>query len=383
MNYLLLAVNIVVYVLGFHAATPVANARIWPWMLHPDTPELYQFFSSMFLHANFMHIFGNMIFLWVFGNALNDKLGHVAYLSFYLAGGVLAGAGYLLLSAHAPVIGASGAISAVTGGFLVLLPKTRVTVITWLLYVLLPFDVSSLFFLGIQFVFNLWMSLGQLGPMSGGGVAYAAHSSGYVFGIGVAAALLGTGLLGRDPFDLLNLIRTWRRRSRYQRMVSQGYDPFRGRATPNRQPTRKWVPSRQPAAEAERPMDEREQALREEIANACARHDTQTAAAKYLQLIQLAEDVVLSRQNQLDVANQLMSSEQYPAAADAYERFRRHYRDYEHMGDIHLMLGLLYGRYLHQYAQAAEALQRAVDQLGDEKKIEFARKERDAARRRT
>ncbi len=382
MNYLLMAINILVYVLGYNAATPQGNMRIWAWMLHPDTPQLYQFFSSAFLHANFMHIFGNMVFLWVFGNALNDKLGNVGYLSFYLAGGVLAGVGYLLISAHAPVIGASGAISAVTGAFLVLLPRTRVTVITWLLYVLLPFDVSSLFFLGIQFVFNLWMSLGQLGPASGG-VAYAAHAAGYVYGIGAAAALLATGLLGRDPFDLPNLIRSWRRRSRYQRMVAKGYDPFRGRATPNRQPNRRWVATRQRDDQADKPIDQREQALRQEIADACARHDTRTAAAKYLQLVQLAEDVILSRQNQLDVANELMSSEQYPAAADAYERFQKHYGDYEHMGDIHLMLGLLYGRYLHQYPQAVQALEKAVEQLGDEKKVEFARKELDTARRRS
>ena len=90
------------------------------YYLHPDQPEILQFFTSVFLHGSWMHLIGNMIFLWVFGNAVNDRFGHVGYAAFYLAGGVLSGLGYVLLAGQAPVLGASGAISAVTGCYLVL-----------------------------------------------------------------------------------------------------------------------------------------------------------------------------------------------------------------------------------------------------------------------
>ncbi|HAU37433.1 MAG TPA: rhomboid family intramembrane serine protease, partial [Phycisphaerales bacterium] len=95
----------------------------------------------------------------------------------------------------------SGAISAVTGAFLVLLPRTRVTLIAFFIYYIFPFELSSIYFLAFQFVWNTFMSFGEVGG-AGGGVAYVAHSSGYVFGIAVAALLLVFHLLPRDPFDL-------------------------------------------------------------------------------------------------------------------------------------------------------------------------------------
>ncbi|HAU37435.1 MAG TPA: hypothetical protein DCX07_06915, partial [Phycisphaerales bacterium] len=99
-------------------------------------------------------------------------------------------------------------------------------------------------------------------------------------------------------------------------------------------------------------------------------------------LVQVADGAVLPRTQQLDVANQLMADQQYPAAADAYERFLRHYGGYEHLGDIHLMLGILYGRYLHQYERAAQMLERAVAELTDERKVQLARNDLAAARAR-
>ena len=223
-NYALIVTNVLVF--AFLQQTRYDLPILRAYMLHPDQPLLHQFFSSVFMHAGWHHLIGNMIFLWVFGNAVNDSFGHVGYLAFYLAGGVIAGVGYVLLSGHVPVLGASGAVSAVTGAFLVLFPRVRVTVLVWLFYVLMPWEVSSLFFLMLQFAWNLFASLQGVG----GGVAYWAHSSGYIFGIAVAAALLATRLLPRDVYDLLSLLRMWRRRQAYRRSIADGYDPFRGHA---------------------------------------------------------------------------------------------------------------------------------------------------------
>ncbi len=376
-NYGLLAVNIALYFAGYNGVTQSGLHKINHLLLQSNAPELYQFISSVFLHASFMHLAGNMMFLWVFGNAINDKFGHVGYLAFYLAGGILAGVGYILLSGHAPVLGASGAIAAVTGAYLVLLPRSRVTVLALLFYVMMPFEISSLYFLAFQVIFNFVMTAGD-----GGGVAYAAHSSGYVFGIAVAAGLLALRLLPRDTYDLLNLIKSHQRRSRYKRMVGQGYDPF-SYVNPElrRKAGNKWVDARNVAQEAPDSPAGKEMKLRSEISQALLRHDLSGAAAKYLQLVQVVDSPVLSQPQQLDVANHLMSSEQHAAAADAYERFLKHYSSYEYTADICLMLGLLYGRYLHQYDRAEECLTKAIESLDDPQKLQLATSELEAVRR--
>lgn len=379
-NYALVAVNVMVFVLGYRGD----NMAIRPWMLTPDSPRLAQFFTSVFLHADIVHLLGNMVFLWVFGNALNDRFGHLAYLAFYLAGGVLAGVGYLLLAGRAPVLGASGAIAAVTGAYLVLFPRVRVTVLV-ILYFITTWQVSSLLFVGFQVVYNLLMTMADSAG-KGGGVAYAAHSSGYVFGMLVAAGLLLLKVLPRDAMDLLSLFAQSQRRQRYRRMVSQGYDPFKGTGPgrPGAQSSGagRWVDTKTVRSDRPDTQVAREFELRRDISAACSRHDLAAAAEKYLQLVQIAEDAVLSRQNQLDVANQLMAAEQYPAAADAYERLLRHYHAHEHIADIHLMLGLLYGRYLHRYDQAERNLSRAIETLHDARKLEMARNELQAVRHR-
>ncbi len=376
-NYALVAANILIFVAGYSSGSRAAMARIWDHMLWPDRPEMTQFFTSMFLHGDFWHLSGNMVFLWVFGNALNDRFGHVAYLAFYLAGGVIAGVGYILLSGSVPVLGASGAISAVTGAYLVLLPRVRVTLLVWF-YIIYTFEVTSLLFIGFNLVLNLVLMAPTLsGYSGGGGVAYSAHVAGYLFGLGAALAMLGTRLVPRDAFDLLGILQQRHRRGKYRRMVSRGYDPFNyGRAGHRGQPQQaRWVqPTAVSTATADTPQA-RETQLRRDIAADLSRGDTPSAARKYLQLIQIADSAVLSKQNQLDVANQLMASEQYPAAADAYERFLRHYPSYEYRGDILLMVGLIYGRYLHQNDLAARYLSEAVENLHESGKLEMARQE--------
>lgn len=377
-NYALIAVNVLVYVAGYNGAT-LGPAS--PWLLQPDQPTMEQFITSMFLHGGIGHLVGNMLFLWVFGNAINDKLGQAGYLAFYLGGGLLAGVGYLLLSGHAPVLGASGAISAVTGAYLVLLPRARVTVLM-IFYFIMPLEISSLYFLLFQFIWNMLATMSEwAGPYASGGVAYAAHSAGYVYGILIAAALLAIRLLPRDPFDLLSLVSSSRRRSRYRQMVSEGYDPFKWSGAAGSDASR-WVDAAAVDQATPDSPQARELVLRREISERLGQGDQAGAAQRYLQLVQIADDAVLSRPQQLDVANYLMSSDQHAPAADAYERFLAHYGNYEHLADIHLMLGLLYGRYLRQYDRAEMMLTQAIERLRDPRKVDMARAELAAARSR-
>ncbi len=370
-NYLLVAANIVIFVLGYQGIDDGGKARIQNLMLHPDAPELFQFFTSMFLHANWMHLISNMIFLWVFGNAVNDRLGHAGYLAFYLGGGVFAAMGFLLLGANAPMLGASGAISAVTGAYLVLLPRARITVLM-MLYFITFFEVSSLYFLLFQFIQNLVMSYSQVFGTGGGGVAFVAHTAGYVYGIAIAVGLLATKLLPRDMFDLLALVRLWGKRRQFRRMATEGYGPFITR-DPAPTPTGRWVEARTVESVTPGSAQARELQLRRDIATGCAEHNLPAAARKYLELLQIADDAILPQAQQLDVANHLMFTQNHPAAADAYERFLKHYPIYQHIGDIYLMLGLLYGRYLFQPERAESCLDQAIVRLSDPRKLELAR----------
>lgn len=145
--------------------------------------------TSMFMHGGIAHIAGNMLFLWIFGDNIEDRLGHVRYALFYLLCGLIASLAHVLTTAAlatdqssmlVPSLGASGAISGVLGGYLLLHPKRRVTVILFRFLT----DVPAYVAIGIWFAFQLISGLGMLGASSQqGGVAYAAHIGGFIAGI--------------------------------------------------------------------------------------------------------------------------------------------------------------------------------------------------------
>jgi len=190
-------------------------------MLDPVRPYLWQFVSYAFLHGGFMHIFWNMYFLYLFGNNVNDKLGSVGYVCLYLAGGVFSGIGHTLVS-NTPVLGASGAVAAVTGAYMVLFPQTLITIIYWFFFIG-TIEVPALYFIAFKLII-LDNVIARYTP----GVAYDAHLFGYGFGITAIILLLASGLISSSGFDLWSMIKQWNRRRHYRDMVSSGYDPFSG-----------------------------------------------------------------------------------------------------------------------------------------------------------
>src|SRR5271170_1717515 len=199
MNWAIIAACVVIYFFSHQPPlSPYGLSNGWEkYMLDPMNPHLYQFITYQFLHANLMHILGNMLFLWVFGNQMNEKLGHLPYLLFFLTGGVLAGCGQVL-SSPAPTLGASGSIAAVAGLFLVLAPMTNIRV--WFYYFI--FDVPSILFVLGQIV--LYDVAGEYFKTDN--VAHLAHLSGYATGFVVGVILLATGLIPRDHYDMLALL---------------------------------------------------------------------------------------------------------------------------------------------------------------------------------
>lgn len=142
-------------------------------------------FTSMFMHGGIAHIAGNMMFLWIFGDNLEDAMGHLNYLFFYLLCGILAGLSHVFSSAYfgqsllIPSLGASGAISGVLGGYMILFPSRRVHV--WFLFTIL--SVPAFLAVGLWFVFQIVNGMGALGGEEASGVAYAAHIGGFIVGL--------------------------------------------------------------------------------------------------------------------------------------------------------------------------------------------------------
>ena len=167
----------------FVAAYAVLPAWFW-W------PSL---FTSQFLHAGWMHILWNMIYLWIFGDNVEDHLGHLGFLLFYLGAGATAALLQILFNPFSgvPMLGASGAIAGVMGAYFVLYPHSRVLTAIFLVFVFDLVEIPALFFLGIWFLLQLVNGLGSLGVSNaaGGGTAFWAHIGGFVVGIAVGAVL--------------------------------------------------------------------------------------------------------------------------------------------------------------------------------------------------
>ena len=151
--------------------------------------------SSMFMHGGLLHIGGNMLFLWVFGNNVEDAMGRVKYLVFYILGGIAAMALQIAVDPNAPVpsIGASGAVAAVLGGYLLLYPRARVVTLVFLFVFFTFIEIPAMFFLVIWFGEQLLFGyFNQVDPTGGGGgVAYFAHIGGFLFGL-LTVKLLAT-----------------------------------------------------------------------------------------------------------------------------------------------------------------------------------------------
>jgi membrane associated rhomboid family serine protease len=143
-------------------------------------------FTSMFLHGSFLHIFGNMVFLAIFGPNVEDAMGRLRYVVFYLLGGLVALAAQVLVSpaSTAPTLGASGAIAAVLGGYILLYPRARVLTLVFIIFFVTIVQLPALVLLGFWFLEQLYFGLaGLANPIGGEGVAYFAHIGGFIFGL--------------------------------------------------------------------------------------------------------------------------------------------------------------------------------------------------------
>jgi membrane associated rhomboid family serine protease len=196
-NYALIAINVLVFLWQVSLGSN-PNAALYRMALIPsnvtsglDLGDARAVLTSMFMHAGLMHLLGNMLYLWIFGDNLEDVLGHFRYLAFYLLGGVAASMTHVFLnpSSTVPTVGASGAIAATLGAYLLLFPHRRVVTIIPLGFFLHIARLPAIFVLGMWFVLQLFQGTLVLGMSQLGGVAFWAHVGGFVFGMLVGPLL--------------------------------------------------------------------------------------------------------------------------------------------------------------------------------------------------
>jgi membrane associated rhomboid family serine protease len=164
--------------------------------------------TAMFMHAGWMHIIGNMVFLWAFGPEIEDAMGPVRYLAFYLLGGFVASAAQIaaMSSSTVPNLGASGAIAAVMGAFLITYPRDRIRTLLFLGWFVTVTVLPAAVLIGIWFLIQLFSQVGSVvAAQAGGGVAYMAHVGGFIFGAVTAKLFedrrrIAAQLPGRDQF---------------------------------------------------------------------------------------------------------------------------------------------------------------------------------------
>lgn len=190
-NYLLILMNILVFLWQLSLGPQGENA-LYAMALIPakflsgiNLSNVGSIFTSMFMHAGLAHILGNMLYLWIFGDNVEDALGHFRYLLFYLAGGVAASLTHVFLypTSTVPTVGASGAIAAVLGAYLLLFPNRRVVTLIPLGFFIQFARIPAVVVLGLWFVLQLFQGTMALGMQQLGGVAFWAHIGGFVFGM--------------------------------------------------------------------------------------------------------------------------------------------------------------------------------------------------------
>jgi membrane associated rhomboid family serine protease len=361
-NYALIAMHVGAFLLLNEG---VWGLRLWEFKqeylyFRSQDPAFYRFFTYQFLHADTWHLLGNMIFLWVFGNGVNGKMGDLPYLLFYLAGGVFAAWGYALVqSATFTLLGASGAIAAITTAYLALFPRSRVTVLVWFFLFIHFVEVQAMIIIGLKII--VWDNV--IAPGLGGseGVAHGAHLFGYLFGFIAALAMLLLRGLPRDQFDILALWKRWHQRREFAAAMSDPAAAAQARFGSVARTVA--VDPEQQRAEARR-VDEIAD-LRARVGELILKTDLTAACALHDRLMDKDPRQCLSERDQLAVAREYYRTGRFQPAAAAFDRFAECYPRSTEASEVRLLVGIIYARDLRQFEAADEHLTRSLETLRD------------------
>lgn len=290
-------------------------------LTHPWTLVTYAFLHDP---SGLSHVAFNMLFLWIFGRAVEDRLGSVWFAIFYISGAIVAALGEWFIS-PAPMIGASGAVAAATGAFAALCPRSRVRVLFFFTIIEIPGIVLVLIFVGL----DLFGQLGQsVSSTSRGGIAYSAHLFGYAFGMLTMLALLGSRILKRTEFDLFFIMKQMKRRREMRAAVNQSRSPWVNDISTLSVATPQATPD---ALRAGIPM-------RRQLSDSDAKRELHDAGTRW-------------------------SRGEFSAAANAWERFAQRFPSHPDSDGALLLAAVTYARKLNDPTRARELAQRLVDRV--------------------
>ena len=325
----------------------ISGPDLHRWALLPGEPTPLRFLTSMFLHATPMHLLGNMWFLHLFGDNVEDKLGRGRYLLVYLAWGALASAAFLVLGrpagsiagmpaeevarrwASLPLLGASGAISGVMGAYVVFFPRARIRMIWWIL-VVLPFTLPAVVVILMYFFQDLVLAALSLGRPVGGGTAYAAHAGGMVAGI-VAGFLL-------KPFLRRRAGSAWDRDTGFENGPAPPRGPFA--VDPGSEPPR-TIPSPD---------------LRDQIVGAVLDGRMDLALDLHSRWTAQPRTEALPPRIALEIAHEALRRGRVEEAAEGYARFLEEHPRSPDAVEARFRLGLIHARATGDAAAARELL---------------------------
>lgn len=361
----IIALNLVIFVLQItlQSSDPQLVARIMNighvWR-HDLT--LWGPVTSAFLHGNFWHIAGNMLALFVFGPPVEDRFGRIGFTIFYLAGAIGSGLIHVAVSDH-PAIGASGAIAAVTGAFLVLFPNSRIRVL-WF-FILIQFLMAPAWWLiGLWIVIDLFSQTFQ----SNNGTANAAHLGGYAIGISTALFLLATKILAREPsYDLFSILQHKKRKRAFKA------------ASRNSTPKPYKTESKQD------PLVSELAARRAQISERLTQGNVEDAADRYLAMVQYFKDdpkypTTMHRDAQYQIANHLYQTNQRQEALDAYQALLKDYPNDTERDVICILRARINANDLNNPDAALDILKNLIANTSDEDIKALAQSELDAIR---
>ncbi len=308
-THAIIALNIGVFIamaLLARAEPELASRIAEAGAISRDGFRFWQPVSSTYLHAGFMHLLGNMVFLLVFGPPVEDRFGRVGFVAFYTLGGAASGLTHIALE-HASAIGASGAVAAVAGSFLVLFPRTHIRAFVFFIFIGI-FMIPSWWLVGMFIVLDFFSTV--FSPDNG--IANLAHLGGYAFGITVALTLIVTRVIPRQPYDLFSIARHHQRR-RAIAGVGKRFDASAARVRADRHQAHRHDPA---AGEIAR--------RRAHIGSLLATAQPDQAADEYLAMLAEHGDkplpMTMNRDAQYQLANTLYQRGDRAAAAEAFAR---------------------------------------------------------------
>ncbi|MCB9849112.1 MAG: rhomboid family intramembrane serine protease [Phycisphaerales bacterium] len=373
-NVALIGLNVLVFfILDFGMGRAGIEYKNKYFVLDGLEPSLIQFITYQFSHADLWHIGGNMLFLWVFGNAVNAKMGDIAYVLFYLAGGIFAALGFHMANPGLSLLGASGSIAAVTTAYLVLFPRSHVTVL-YVFFFIGTFEVPATIIIGAKII--VWDNVVAPQITGGGNVAHSAHLAGYLFGVLAASVMLLIRAIPRDQFDMLALVKRWNQRRAFASAMANP----QARAQAQYGRVARAVPADpRKRAEWEQKLDQRT-TLRAEIASHLQRGATDEAMAAYDRLVAMDPEQCMSADQQMTLGRAYYANGRFPQAAAAFERYLACYRHNAEANEVRLLLGIINARDLKQYESAERHLKEALEKITNPSRREQAQRWLDEAR---